>query len=111
MALTGTPGTELHQVIVTLNKGHHTQQNCVLLPLRQAAGLNPRGPQQQLLPLLRRKFFPGGRQRIQNIPLGELDLPQGFYTEGTTITFLGNGSIVIERYFGVETTGDRKSVV
>ncbi|MPN16348.1 hypothetical protein SDC9_163687 [bioreactor metagenome] len=94
MALAGAPRTKLNHVVVSLHKGDHSQQHRIFLPFIQLIRIDTNRPEQQGFPLVGSEVLPGCCQYLQGIQLGELDLPDSFYTERSASPFQGNSSII-----------------
>src|SRR3954468_17703511 len=102
MALAGTAGAELHEVVIALHKRNHAKKKGVPLPVAQLARLDADGPEQKGLPFFRRELLPRLRQRIQYVALGQLNFPQGRDAKRATLSLLCDSNIERHAQLGVE---------
>ena len=95
MALTGTAGTQLAQVVVALDERHHTLDKVQALFLGKLAGLIASGAQQHVEPLVARKVLALFDHGIQ-VQVGHLDGRERRHAKrrvlGPTLLTLGLGA-------------------
>ncbi len=65
MTFAGSPGTQFDQIVVSLNKGHHSKEKGILVSFSQGVGFNPDTSKQKRFPLFCGKFFMSFSQDFQ----------------------------------------------
>ena len=110
VGLAGAARAQLDQVVVAHHERDHPQQQDVLLAGREPRGLEPDGPQEQVLPLLGGERRTPSGQVLQGVAGGQLDGSQRSDAERTAARLLGNDGVVVQVDLGVEPAGEHPLV-
>ena len=102
---------KLDHVVVVLDERHHSQNEYVEVPLAHRIRLKAHTPQQKTLPIGGAELLPPAIEVIQNVPLAQLDRPQGGDGEGPAILLLGNRGVVGQVDLGIEPARQHPLVV
>ena len=111
VALACAAWAQLDHVVIAFDKGHHAQKEGVGGAFVQSFRLDADAAQQEVFPGCSGEVGACGRQRLQHIALGELDLAQAADAEGAPPVLLGDGCIVGQADLGVEAAGEHAFVL